>query len=986
MVIPGCTKIGDCASRTSVDVEVLPVQGGLGFSSTISEQVQDDTMTLIYSGPVDGTSGSFTPTIKLALAQNPAAPTDGTTYTVVAEAVDMFLIGVSSDGTATNTSRQAGQAVNGTRQISNTTLAVSFGLYEYDRNAPTVNAASVLPNSSENALSNLGFALDMAYNLSSSPDAFVVNALLDDSGTVYVAGAFSVSSNYSNVVSLDPSTGKSTPLADKGLDGVVYAIANLGGEIYFGGNFTHSAGGATALNRLAKWDPKGQAWSALGGGVDGPVTSLSVLSTNVLVLGNFSNVLDSSGTATATGGYAVWDTSKSTWDTSGVLFGNLSSAAVVTTSNGAETILAGKVGGVSANAVDCVAMLSTGSNGQPTISSLTNVDFASSGSASSSSPARRRSIPVAHIAKPRGHNRFFARLADPFVRRSILARDTAPIIPATNASAPAVLAGAFWTNSSASGKPTVYILGGIFSSGSVEGVGFYANQASSPDLTGPSPPVTGLVKTLNVVDDKLYVGGAGVNVTGVGSDLVIYDLSKNAWVSGTMSGLTAASGSSVIVNTIKTRTNTNTAIVGGNFAKAGSLTCNAVCLWDVQGSQWSTPGNGLSSGEVRAVDFAGDNYELLIVAGSFVLASGDVSYVATFSFDNSTWTGLGTLPGPALAVAVDNKNSTNIFAAGYSSSDNTPYLQQWNGNAWTTQNSSLLPGSLVSQLAFVPLTQDHTAEGSIEQDRMLMVSGDLYLDDTGNATSALFDGAMMHPYLVATTSSGALGTATSLFWSQSTFSFAIRHFLATGLVVLVAIAIATGLILLLILLFFLVACVNRRRERNKPPPQDMFEKEGSEVSSTHQHVFNNVQAALEQSLLSPHGPNYTTAGLAPVVIGKGSNNGSGARRRSDPSDYGTADAGTVDGDEEDEGRETTMRYDFDGPELQPGEMSMKAGLRVVILDDVQSHEWWYARDPATGREGVVPATYGQSRGHFRETSFNADCHLSLVKVREEVMT
>lgn len=64
------------------------------------------------------------------------------------------------------------------------------------------------------------------------------------------------------------------------------------------------------------------------------------------------------------------------------------------------------------------------------------------------------------------------------------------------------------------------------------------------------------------------------------------------------------------------------------------------------------------------------------------------------------------------------------------------------------------------------------------------------------------------------------------------------------------------------------------------------------------------------------------------------------------------------GEEGDE-RETTMRYDFEGPELQEGEMSMKAGQPLIILDDQQSHEWWYARDPATGREGMVPASYGE---------------------------
>jgi hypothetical protein len=257
------------------------------------------------------------------------------------------------------------------------------------------------------------------------------------------------------------------------------------------------------------------------------------------------------------------------------------------------------------------------------------------------------------------------------------------------------------------------------------------------------------------------------------------------------------------------------------------------------------------------------------------------------------------------------------------------------------------------------MSTEHTATGAIEGDRMLMVSGNLYLENTGNVTSALYDGADWYPYLVGTSSSGGLGSASSLFWSESNFSFSITHYLARGLVVLVAIAIATGLILLLVLLFFLIALCLRRRERSHPR-QEVFDKDpGSDVSSTHQHVFNNVQAALEQTLVG---------GSAGTAIAAAT--GTGARRSeesayaSDNDEYAAGGgAGGVESDEE--GRETTMRYDFDGPELQPGEMSMRAGQRVVIHDDVQSDEWWYARDPATGREGVVPATYGESAGQAR---------------------
>lgn len=235
-----------------------------------------------------------------------------------------------------------------------------------------------------------------------------------------------------------------------------------------------------------------------------------------------------------------------------------------------------------------------------------------------------------------------------------------------------------------------------------------------------------------------------------------------------------------------------------------------------------------------------------------------------------------------------------------------------------------------------------------------MMSGNLYLDSVGNATSALYDGMRSYPYLAGAGSSGNLAGSSNLFWSESSFDFTIRRYLATGLVVLVAMAIATGLILLLILLFLLIGYCLRRKER-KRPHQEMYNKDpaeldnGSDISSTHQNVLHTVQNAIEATLIG-------TTSAAAIAAAK---HRSKETRTSGASQY----AGDVESEEEESseegGRETTMRYDFDGPDLQPGEMSMRAGQRVLVLDDQQSEEWWFCREPISGREGVVPATYGE---------------------------
>jgi len=71
----------------------------------------------------------------------------------------------------------------------------------------------------------------------------------------------------------------------------------------------------------------------------------------------------------------------------------------------------------------------------------------------------------------------------------------------------------------------------------------------------------------------------------------------------------------------------------------------------------------------------------------------------------------------------------------------------------------------------VPLIEDHTANGVIESNRMLLVSGSLASDSFGSASAALFDGAQYYPYLVTSTGSGTPGLVSSVFRSISQFSF-----------------------------------------------------------------------------------------------------------------------------------------------------------------------------------------------------------------------
>lgn len=75
----------------------------------------------------------------------------------------------------------------------------------------------------------------------------------------------------------------------------------------------------------------------------------------------------------------------------------------------------------------------------------------------------------------------------------------------------------------------------------------------------------------------------------------------------------------------------------------------------------------------------------------------------------------------------------------------------------------------------VPLREDHAANGIIEKDRMLLVSGTLSDQTFGSASSALFDGQNFIPYIVTTSASGDPGAVSALIHSFTSYSFNSRR-------------------------------------------------------------------------------------------------------------------------------------------------------------------------------------------------------------------
>jgi len=432
-------------------------------------------------------------------------------------------------------------------------------------------------------------------------------------------------------------------------------------------------------------------------------------------------------------------------------------------------------------------------------------------------------------------------------------------------------------------------------------------------------------------------------------------------VSSGVPALQATSGGTAVVRSLSASTaKANTVIVAGSFAQAGSLQCHAICAWDVVGKQWNALGNGIQ-GDIASVAYAESNQDVLVAGGSITLSGSSSENVLQYTFNNDSWSTLGdssSLPGPVTAITVNNGNWSSIFAAGSSVDETSSFLAAWNGHVWISQGSAFGGTSTVSQLAMVPLQNQHGAQGIIEGDRMLLMSGSL-VSSFGQASSVLFDGNNFIPYMVSDSASGSPGSVAGLFNSLANFSFSQHNFLAAGVVILISIAIAAGIVFLIVLLGILWTLFSRRDEAlGKFDPADI----GDDDDST-QHrpssLLAHINAATSATILGSKGLNISGEKEAAVAADAGASSiGHDPLSGPDASNYLRAETpsdafgGGLVGEET--GRPAHARYSFDG--AGDGELKLAIGQELEILDD-RDHSWWYARDVRTGNEGVVPSAY-----------------------------
>jgi hypothetical protein len=458
-------------------------------------------------------------------------------------------------------------------------------------------------------------------------------AVVDDSGNLYIGGAFTVVGNTVANYVAEWNGATWAPLGS-GMNHPVFALAISGGTLYAGGEFT-TAGGVAASN-IAQWD--GTNWSPLGSGMNYPILALAISGDTLYAGGYFTTA----GGVTASN-IAQWD--GNVWSPVGPGLGGEVNAFTVS----GATLYAG-----------CGQTVAEwdGSNWTPLGSGV-------SGSFPSLPPFYVTALAVS------GGNVYAGGVF------TTAGGSPATYIALWNGSSWSAMGGGLSTNvyALAASSNTVYA-GGAFTNACGAAVNYVAQWNGSswmPLGLGIGNPVYAAVNSLAVSGNTLYAGGTFTTAGGIAATNIAQWNGSN-W-SSVGSGLEGNFVSALAVSG-------NTLYAGGWFTNAGGVAVNNIAAWN--GSSWAPLGSG-GGVYVYALAVSGNT---LYAAGYLLASRGGSQYIE--QWNGSAWSALGSGVNSfvyALAVSGNALYAGGTFttAGGIAAT----HIAQWNGSAWSALGSGV---------------------------------------------------------------------------------------------------------------------------------------------------------------------------------------------------------------------------------------------------------------------------------------------------------
>jgi hypothetical protein len=511
----------------------------------------------------------------------------------------------------------------------------------------------------------------------SGVNGWVLAAVMDASGNLYVGGSFTVAGNTlaSNIAKWD---GINWSTLGSGFNGPVTALAVLGNDVYAGGEFTMAGG--VAATRVAKWN--GANWTALGAGINGSVSALAVVGDEVYAGGGF----------TSAGGNPATNIAK--WTGSGwvALGSGMNNTVLALAVSGTELYAGGRftvAGGVVAFRTakwngSFWSALGDGMNS--TVRALAFVgselyaggDFWQADYNVANRIAKWNGTSWSALNWGIGTSTF-----DGTSVHALTVLGTNLYAGGYFQEAGGVPARCFarWNGSNwsalgagigvgggddsyvialAASGTNVFVGGNFVKAGGLSGNGVARWEATTPSWRSLGVGVVAPVRALAVSSTDVYAAGTFVTQLGYSVDNIVRWNGQN-WVGlapgikvGAVYGI-AASGSNVYV--------------AGAFTNAGITPASYIAKWN--GVSWSALGSGLN-GFGTAVAVSGSN---VYVAGQFT-AAGGIPANRIAKWDGSNWSALGSgLNGWVHALAVSDND---VYAGG----EFTSYVAKWNGTNW----------------------------------------------------------------------------------------------------------------------------------------------------------------------------------------------------------------------------------------------------------------------------------------------------------------
>ncbi|HET9137684.1 MAG TPA: T9SS type A sorting domain-containing protein [Candidatus Kapabacteria bacterium] len=480
------------------------------------------------------------------------------------------------------------------------------------------------------------------------------------------------------------------------------AITSDGDDLYIGGSFEWV--GANHAYNIIHYNRSTETWSTLGDGFNGTVLTLKVIGGKLYAGGKFT---EAGGSSAPMQGIAVWDGTSwsqlgggvdgivnaiTTMDTSVIIGGDFSKAG------GANSITAGYVarwnghkwddmGAALNDVVRC--FMTTGDSlfvgGDFWISDLRRIALYRKGQWQGLGTALDGSVYTMAMYKGKlwaGGDFFYTFDVDYQKPVFCLATFDGTDWSAFGSGSNIGLDGGIVNTILVVGD-SMYIGGSFATVAGVKAHGIikFSNGVFS-DVHGG---VDGYVRCLAVYNKQIYVGGTFYGVGNSG----LFISSPATLIPGDLWG--AAEGSGVSGNGGYSETSVNAVAVtdkyifiGGAFTKIGSTEMHHIAMWDKQLRKWNSLGGFAENG----VD---DDVYVIVIQGSKVYVGGDFNqaettiarHIAYWDMNTSTWHAMGS--GSQRNIHAITANENGVYASVFfdlEDHDLNNYIGRWDGSKW----------------------------------------------------------------------------------------------------------------------------------------------------------------------------------------------------------------------------------------------------------------------------------------------------------------